>query len=350
MSRQMQKRVRLVDVAAHAGVAPSSVSRVLSNHADVSEETHAKVMAAVEELGYRPNQLARSMRTGATKTIGYLIADVRNPMFSAIAYSAEAVLADAGYTLMLTSADGSAERESMAIARLLEQQVDGLLLSMSAESGEALTKLVDQTDRPAVLLDRETSVSSAGMVQFDQEGLRKAVLHLKELGHRSLALVNGPSTLRPYRERERVVRTLAAEHGLELEIAEGDSTAVHGEAATRRILSGANAPTALIAGSSQMFEGVVRGLMDMGINFPEDISLVTHDVLALQHAIRPQMATIQRDMDAFGRTAALMILDLLEGGEASAVSCATDFDPGASCGPPRKHELAHKQTSSTKEA
>ena len=138
----MESPVTIRDVAARAGVALSSVSRVLSGHPDVSASMRAKVEEAAQALGYEPDLLAQSLRSGATRTIGFIIRDIANPLFAVVARACEQELRRNGYSLILMNSDGSVETESKNFALLRRRRVDGVIASLVAEDSPYVKKTI----------------------------------------------------------------------------------------------------------------------------------------------------------------------------------------------------------------
>jgi LacI family transcriptional regulator len=324
-------------VADRAGVAMSSVSRVLSGHPDVSETMRRRVLAAVEELGYEPNLLAQSLRRGATMSVGFVVRDISSPLFSEIALGAETVLRASGYTMLLTNSEGSPELDAKHVRLFRQRRVDGLLLSLADESFEPTLEELGRLATPVVLIDRELAGGARfGAVLCDHAaGMRTAVESLVSFGHRRIGLVGGPVGLRPGRECVRAVVDACAEHGAEALVEAGPFTADHGYAATLRILGRDGAPTALIAGSNQILPGVLRALRARSLAIPRDVSLVTFDDVLLLEFLEPAIAVVSREPLSIGQEAASLLLRLLAGGEPEQVVIPTIFDPRDSIAPPR---------------
>src|SRR5207248_7056581 len=172
------------------GVAMSSVSRVLSGHPDVSDVMQARVLAAVAELGYQPDLLAQSLRRRETMTIGFAIGDISNPLFAEIVAAAETRLRAGGYSMLLTNSEASAELDAAHIRLLAQRRVDGIILSVSDERNTETLVALERLDVPVVILDRDVEVPGAVNVFTDhRHGMRQAVAHLLDLGHREIAMI-----------------------------------------------------------------------------------------------------------------------------------------------------------------
>ncbi len=165
--------VTIHDVANLAGVAVSSVSRVLSKHPDVSEKMRIKVEAAARELGYSPDPVARSLRSGSSRLIGYVVRDFQTPFFNDVIEGLEAVLTAEGYTLLVLNGGGQQTKELERISVLKQRRVDGLFLSTLVDSTSRLREAVKAFGRPVVLIDRDLPGVDVGRAQFDHAGRRQ---------------------------------------------------------------------------------------------------------------------------------------------------------------------------------
>ncbi|MDX6201292.1 MAG: LacI family transcriptional regulator [Frankiales bacterium] len=331
-------RAGMRQVADRAGVAMSSVSRVLSGHPNVSTPMRDRVMAAVEELGYEPNMLAQMLRRGATQTVGFVVGDISNPLLAQITLGAEVALRAAGYAMLLTNS-GDANMDATHIRLLQQRRVDGLLLSVSDETSKDTVEALRRTTTPCVLIDRELDLDepASALLSDHAAGISQAVEHLVGLGHRRIALVAGSPHVRPTRERINALEETIERHpGVIAQVRSGAFTETHGAAATRELLLGRRPPTAIIAGGNQILVGVLGALGDLKLRVPRDISLVTCDDVPLAKFFTPTLSMISRDPYEMGKVAAGMLLDRLNGGAAETVTLPTTFTSAGSCSPPPK--------------
>ena len=323
------------EVAKRAGVAPSSVSRVLSGHPNVSEVMKNRVIDAVAALGYEPDLLAQSLRRGASMTIGFVVASISNPLISEIALGAETCLRASGYSMLLTNSMNSPDLDAEHIRLLTQRRVDGLLLSISSEQARGTIDAVERSGCPVVLVDREMNIGRplSAVIADHDAGVAEAVRHLASCGHRRIALVNGPSDLRPARDRAATLRRISRQLGLNALVRSGEFTTEHGENATENLLAESSPPTAIVAGSNQILVGVLRALHRHDVRIPDDISLVTCDEVPLAEFLVPPLATIERDHHEMGVRAAQLLLDAIAGAPPSVASIPTVYVPTASVGP-----------------
>lgn len=327
------RTVTIHDVAKRAGVAVSSVSRVLSNHPDVSERMRTKVEAAAKELGYSPDPVAQSLRSGSSRLIGYVVRDFLTPFFNEVIEGLEKVLSAAGYTLLVMNGGGQTSQELERIAMLKQRRVDGILLSTAVDSNPKLRKAVLGFDRPVVMVDRDITRAEVGRTLFDHvSGVAEATSDLVAMGHTRLAMVTGTPDVRPTRERLKGFRK-----GLEsnpkafadrVEIV-GAFSASFSRAKTTELLQAPvrKRPTALLAGGVQATIGVLEALSDLGIRAGDDISLVVVDDLPWLRILRPRISAVSRDPEAMGRVAGELVLAQIGGAPPSTVVLPTRYEP-----------------------
>ncbi len=324
------KLAGMKDVADRAGVAMSSVSRVLSDHPDVSDRMREKVLAAVEELGYEPDVLAQSLRTGATRTIGVLVADISNQLFAEISHGAETVLRAEGYSTFVANSLNDPEIAVKQLRMLIKRRVDGLLVSVGEEDGGPIVDAIANSGLPTVLIDRHLGTAGASRVLSDHRAGMSEVIHkLIGLGHKRIALINGIPNVLPAMERAAAARAAAEAHpGVTIDVISGTFSAEHGEEATRAVVSSAQRPTAIVAGSNQILVGVFTALRDLGLRAPADVSLVTCDPVPLAEFMTPALDTIWRDRQELGAVAAGLMLEGLRGAAPREVVLSTEYRVG----------------------
>ena len=328
------------EVAELAGVAISSVSRVLSGHPDVSADMRARVLDAVARLEYQPDFLAQSLRRGQTKSAGFVLADLTNPLMADIVHGAEATLRARGYSLLLMNSEGDPELDAAHIRFLQSRRVDGLILSLASETHGTTLDVLAQVTVPLVVVDRalDPSLRASAVANDHAAGMRAAVGHLVRLGHRRIALIGGSLETLPARQREEAVRAVIAEAGgaVEAQYLSGTFSREHGARSTRRLLDDPDPPTAIIAGGNQLLIGALEVIGERGLLVGRDLSLVTCDDVPLATLHRPPIASISRDTVGLGATAATLLLDRLGDppGPPMTAVLSTSYTPRASVAPP----------------
>lgn len=332
------ERPGMREVAEYAGVAMSSVSRVLSDHPDVSSEMRERVERAVDELGYEPDMLAQSLRRRATFTVGFVVSDISNPLLSTIALGAETTLREAGYSMLLMNSENKPSLDAAHLRLLTRRRVDGLLLSLAAEDDPGTVALLEDTDIPIVLIDRELppSVEAGSVISEHRDGMRNAVGTLLDLGHRRIGLILGPG-LRFSRERLLGLRDAYAERDLADDslVLEGTLTEEFGREATARMLDDRAPVTAIVAGGNQLVSGALAELRARDLQVGGDISLVSCDAISVTEFFNPPIAVIRRDNRELGRKAAQLLLEQMRDDlPPRQVLLPTEFVNRASCAPP----------------
>jgi DNA-binding LacI/PurR family transcriptional regulator len=314
----LQRRPAMYDVARLAGVSHQTVSRVLNLHPSVSPRTRTLVLAAIDELGYRPNSAARTLATGRSKTLGVitLAGTLYGPM--SMLYGIEAAARDQGYMLTIVSVrdgeDGALER---AVANLHKQRVDGIVaIAPLVSIGESLTALAQQIPLVAV---ESSPRASLPIVSVDQSaGARIATEHLLAQGHRTVWHVSGPAGW--YESQDRVVGWTAALNAAGLEVPpalSGDWSPRSGYEAGQ-ILSRMPEVTAVFVANDQMALGVLRAFNEHGRRVPDDVSLVGFDDIPESGYFSPPLTTVRQPFDTVGRRSLQTLLSEIESGQAVA--------------------------------
>jgi LacI family transcriptional regulator len=334
-----RRRASMREVADLADVAISSVSRVLSGHPDVSTQMRERVLSAVRRLEYEPDFLAQSLRRGQTLSVGFVLADISNPLMADIVLGAEAVLRAAGYSMLLMNSENDPELDSAHIRFFQGRRVDGMILSLASETNTRTLETIGLVEGPTVTVDRAlpAEVGASAVVNDHRAGMEAAVEHLIDLGHRRIALITGSTAQLPGRERLEAMRAVVARRpeSVEAVYRPGSFSAEHGEAAAREVLSVAEPPTAIIAGGNQLLIGLLRVLRERGLRVARDVSVVTCDDVPLSELYEPPIATIDRDTVGLGRVAAELLLGRLVAGEEPRTEVLpTTFTPRGSCVPP----------------
>jgi LacI family transcriptional regulator len=307
--------VGIKEVAAHAGVSVATVSRVLNDSPKVTEETRAKVHAAVKALRYRPNAVARSLRTEATHTLGLIIGDILNPFFAVLARAVEDEARAAGYTVVIGNADERPEQQDHYVRTLLEQRVDGLLICPTAE----VTPLVEDcvaAGGPLVFLDRTLPGLEVPSVRVDgTSAIHELIRHLHDLGYRRIAFISGPELLSTGRERTQAYMNAMRASGLEIReeyMEAGDFQAASGQAIAARFLELPEPPQVIFAGDNLMALGALDEIRARGMRIPEDVALASFDDVAWFVHVDPPITAIAQPAEELGRRAVRALLERIE--------------------------------------
>lgn len=310
-------RPTIREVARRAGVAVSSVSRVLNDHPDVSLRMQERVLAAIEELGYEPNLLAAGLRKGSSRTVGFVVSDLLNPLFASMVTGAQRVLNQSSYAAVIAASGDEADRDAEMAGVLRRRRVDALIASLADETNPRVIMELERFEGPVVLLDRRVDgLANASIVETDHEsGMNQAARHLLALGHRRIALLTGPLQVHPSVRRVEAFRRAYAERGStapeDLIRTAGFEPEI-GEELTFELLRSPSPPTAFIAGGNQLLTGVLRSLRRLGLRAGRDIALVSCDDVPLSELHDPPITVIDRDVPRIGEVAALLALERIE--------------------------------------
>ncbi|MGW4385362.1 LacI family DNA-binding transcriptional regulator [Streptomyces sp. NPDC004685] len=295
------------DVAAQAGVSPSTVSRCFASPHQVRPETRARVLAAAERLGYRPSRIARSLALGRTGTLGLIVPDIANPFFAVIAKAVQARARRKGYAVFLADTDEHPDDE-YELALTLARQVDGLLLVSPRMDESRLVEVVRQV--PSVAVNRSVP-GVPSVVAPSEDGLRQAVAHLHALGHRHLALILGARNSWSSEQRGHAVRYAAKQLALQVTEFGPHEPKFHMGAQVADLALAAGA-TAVVAHNDLMALGVLARLAERGVRVPDDVSVVGADDTLLATVATPALTSVRIPLDTFGERAVDLMLRRLD--------------------------------------
>jgi len=299
------------DVAKRAGVAPITVSRVINNSGYVNEKTRARVEIAIEDLGYVPNVLARSLRSRRTDTLGLILTDISNPFWTTVARGVEDAASDAGFNVILCNTDESEVEQDKYLHVLVQKQVDGVLL-VPARSAVEPIKFIQSQNTSAVVLDRRIPNSQTDVVRCDSEGGAYQLTRLLlSLGHRRIAMLSGPLGVSTAEDRVAGYRRALAEAGVDVDAAPvcyGEFSLQSGYDMTLQVLARTPRPSALFAGNNFIAIGALRALRDTGLRVPEDLALVGFDDLPADLVVDPFLTVAAQPAYEMGRQATELLL------------------------------------------
>jgi DNA-binding LacI/PurR family transcriptional regulator len=314
-----RKRPTLEMVAQRAGVGRGTVSRVINGSAQVSPRTREAVHAAIAELGYSPNQAARTLVTRRTDTIALVVSEPRDrlfsdPFFADIIRGVSSVLHERDLQLMLTTARTEAEHKRVG-DYLSGFHVDGALL-ISLHSDNPLSARLDEAGVPVVHGGRPHSPEQPAPYCVDIDnigGARMAIRHLLERGCRRVAAITGPLDMNAGVERLRGYREVMAAAGLEVDdrlVVQGDFSVEGGAEAMERLLGTGLEPDAVFAASDMMALGGLRVLRARGLRVPEDVALVGYDDTVMAQHSDPPLTTIHQPTVQMGQEMARLLVDV----------------------------------------
>jgi LacI family transcriptional regulator len=328
------------DVAEHANVSKATVSRYLNGSLTLPPDTAQRIDAAIVELNYRQNSLARRLSLGSSETIGLAMPDVANPFFAEIADEVELAASERGFGLSLCITRNELKRESLYLSWLDTQHLDGLILVSNRPDDGSLRELIGQR-RNIVLIDEDIPGTDVPKVFVDNvQGGYLATRHLIRAGHKRIGHVSGPQTLFTVQERFEGYRRALAEAHIEFDadlVRFGSYERHFGETALADLLALADAPTAIFASSDYLAVGMLEALRDRGIEVPRDMSIVGFDDMEFTSLLMPPISTLRQSARELGRKGVEMLLARLSGEAPSTVHrLPVRLIERASVAPPRK--------------
>jgi LacI family transcriptional regulator len=324
MSDEPATRVTLKDVARLAGVHPGTASRALNEEtrALVNGDTAQRVLAAASELGYRPNPIARGLKTNRSYTVGVLIPDLTNPLFPPIVRGIQDRLEEAAYTPLIANTENDPDRERVDFEAMRARRVDGFITATARRDHQLLTELTD-LGLPVVLVNRRLQDGALpSVVGDDRAGARLAVRHLADLGHRRIAYLAGPQTFSTGFLRHEGFVAGMGEQGLEVDaslVLIGDAFVEgEGQRLCRELLDRGHDLTAIVAGNDLMALGCYDVFLERGIECPRDISVIGFNDMPFAARFDPPLSTIRIPHYQIGSRAAELFLELLQNPDAPA--------------------------------
>lgn len=329
-----RREVTVSDVASAAGVSKATAARALGDYGAVSESVRDRVQAAAEELGYRPNALARTMSTGRSNTIGIVVGDIENPFFAQAARGAADVAAAAGFDLILSNSDEDPETEAKALGAQLAKQVDGLLVAPASSVDADNLRPVLDAGRPLVLFDRAVpGVEVDTVIAANRTGARRLTELLLDADHRRIAFISTIDHPRAYRDGDQISTSSVAERvdgfvGALTDAGVADpASLVHLNArrqgieqlAHRLLENPDDGITAIVSSDSLIALGVFRVARSLGRRIPDDLSLVAFDDADWTGVSTPGITVMSQPIHEIGAEAARLLIHRIRGDGSPAV-------------------------------
>lgn len=328
IANQPHKTPTVADVAREAGVSKAQAARALGSYGAVSEEVLSRVLAAAERLDYRPNELARSMNTGRSNTLGVIVGDIENPHFGLALRGISDVARLAGYNVILSNTDENLQAEQEAVRVLLEKQVDGIIVApCSSREGEHLTQIVN-AGRALKLFDRAVHALDVEAISADfRQSALQATTELLNAGHQRIAYVTSLNCPQPYRTPNDLGLTPVAqrvagmEHAFALAQLSLDPSLIKTNATDERAIAqiveelfiDSVAPTAVMASDNLIAMSLLREFAQRGLQIPQDISFVMYDDFPWTELVTPPLSVIAQPVYEMGREAARRIIAQIRG-------------------------------------
>lgn len=308
------KRATINDVAKEAGVSKTTVSHVINNTRFVEEETRNRVLKAIDDVGFQPSLIARSLTTNQTRTIGFIVSDATNTFFGDVLRGIEDILHSQNYSIMVCNTDEILEREDHYLNLMLGQRVDGIIAAATSQKWESLSR-AESFRIPIILVDRYYEGLDFPFVGVDnQNGARLGTQCLIDSGHQQIGMLAGFQRLSTMRERLTGFKQALSDAGLELcpeWILESPLSIEDGVAAARKVLTLPHRPTALFVSNNLLSLGALMAIKELGLSCPEDIALVGFDDHPWSVVSNPPLTVVRQPSRQVGQIAATILLDIL---------------------------------------
>ena len=312
---QKRPTITIRDVARKADVSVATVSRVFAKHGKVASELVQRVLQASQDLGYTPSAMAQGLRRGRSHTVGLVLSDVSNPFFGKIVRGVEDELNRAGYGVVIFDTDNTVEKEALAVQRVIEMRLDGLIVSSASREGQHFER-IRREGMPLVFVNREPDDASDDSVISDNiGGAERGVAHLIEQGHRRIGIICASHRYSSARLRQMGYHKALMSAGLpllkELIIETSDTTFEDGLQGVHELLAQNPPPTAIFVTKNNLTLGVVAGLQRANLRIPEQMAVLGFD--DAEWASVFGLSTIMQPTYQLGTTAGLLLLKRMEG-------------------------------------
>jgi DNA-binding LacI/PurR family transcriptional regulator len=292
------------DVAERAGVSVTTVSHVINKTRYTAPATKKRVVAAIRELRFHKDAHARRLATGRSDFFGMIVSDIGNPFYDEVIKSFEAAALERRFELLLCNTNYDPQRAEAGVHMLIENKIRGVAV-MPTEFAPALAEELRANGVPMVLADIGTVGPYVSNIKIEfAHGIDQAVQHLYDLGHRDLAFISGPISLRSALIRRDAFVNGVQRRGLSAgRIIEGDHKVEGGIAAVPHLVRGGSLPTAVLCSNDLTAIGLINGFQQAGIRVPEDVSVVGFDGIQLASILRPPLTTVSLSRERLGRLA-----------------------------------------------
>jgi len=322
-ARGLPVPVTLKDIAQRVGFSVTTVSRALAGYDDVAEETRRKIIEAAREMGYYPSYTARSLRWGRTNTIGFVIPATErylsDPFFLELLSGIGDGTAERGFDLLVSTCKPLEPEERLTYERIVRgRRADGMVVARTRREDKRISYLVEE-EFPLVAFGRTALDLDFPYVDVDgEEGVRQAMEHLIDLGHRRIAFISPPSYLMFAEHRLAGYRRALEEHDLEFDpslVVEGDLTQSSGFLTMKKLLDLPSPPTAVVCGNDLMALGAIAAAQERGLTVGRDIAVVGFDDIPLAEHSHPSLTTVRQPIYEIGHTICHMLIQLIQGNE-----------------------------------
>jgi DNA-binding LacI/PurR family transcriptional regulator len=314
-------RATIKDVADYARVSNATVSRVLNNNPQVDEILRARVLAAVEALGYEPNRDARRLRARSSNVIGLVISDIQNPYFISVIRGVEDAAYSQQMNIVLCNSDEDVSKQAMYLRVMEAERVAGLIIVPCDSQQDEDIQQLQKIGIPIILLDRAlTNVQMDAVLVDNVRGAYEAVRHLLDLGYRSISLIGGSSYVTTGQDRYLGYHKALKDAGLPIEdslVKSGDFKMESGYRLARELMAASHRPEAIFVANNLMTLGALRALRELRLRVPEDVALVGFDDMPWSGELYSPLTAVSQPTYELGQEAVHLLLRRLAAPEAS---------------------------------
>lgn len=348
--------ITLQELAKKLGVSPSTISRVANNKSFVKPETRKKILKAIDEYNYTPNQIARSLKVKVTKTVAVVVPDISEDFFSYVIKGIDEVLSQNGYTIILCDTGENSEKEDLYLNMLMQKQIDGIILATVSKDYKTIYKILESKNN-MLFFDNLPNIKMNydSVITDNIKASSMVVEHLIGLGHKKIGIITGKQNETTGFERLMGYKKALIENNIPIDeklICIGDFKEKSGYESAEKLMENNKDMTALYVASSKMTYGAIKALNNRGKRIPSDIALVGFDVHDPTGLISPGITTIIQNEENIGKTAGEFFLKKMESGN-RVVNQKILLDPQLvireSCGYKTKHHGLDNNSAKTVE-
>ena len=308
--------LKIADVAERAGVSKTTVSHVLSGKRPVASATRERIEQVIEELGFRPNLQARSLRMQRTQMIALIIPDITNPYYPVLARGLQDALVEEGYHAFLCNTDGDKEQESAFIADAVQYKVDGIIVSSLHERTQDVLDFIKESITFVSLGPCIEHVEVDRVSTDDQQGVVSAMRYLIQRGHRRIGMIGGGLALTTSRARLAGYRAALQEADIPFNaalVAQGDFMRASGAQAMHRLMAQQQQPTAVFCANDLMAIGAMDVARELGMRIPADVAIIGYDDIEAASLVAPALTTVLNPGYEIGKAAGQLLLERVQG-------------------------------------
>lgn len=312
-------RATITDIAKELSISPSTVSRALRNHPDISQATKDKVIDTANKFDYFPDTLAQGLKKQRTNTIGIIVPEIQHHFFSSAISGIEDITYSAGFTIMVCQSNEDYEREKLHVRALVSNRIAGLLISLSQSTDDiSHFDVLKRRNIPVVFFDRtHEKITDSQVIVDDYKGAYELVCHLIERGYKRIAHLAGPENISIGRNRLNGYRDALTAHGIAIDekyIVSGGFRQEDGTNGIQKLLQLDTPPDAVFAVNDPVALGAFIVLKEKKLRIPEDIALAGFSNNPFSSIIEPPLTTVDQAAHEIGKTAARLLLDQIESG------------------------------------